>query len=88
MCEAEGYGREITPPICECEFTQSICLKLLLLELEVFSAHCPEFRNSMENGKLETASRPCLKQLEKQISQSFFSPLLQWNICSKELCLP
>lgn len=58
----------------------------IVIGVEVFFAPCPEFRNSMESGKLETASKPCLEQLEKQIPKNFFSPLLQWN--SKELCLP
>lgn len=60
----------------------------IVIGVEVFFAPCPEFRNYMESSKLETASKPCLKQLKKQILKSFFSPLLQWNTCSKELCLP
>lgn len=59
----------------------------IVIRGEVF-APCPEFRNSMESGKFETASKPCLKQLEKQIHKSFFSPLLQCSTCNKELCRP
>ena len=39
-------------------------------------------------SKLETTFTPCLEQLEKQISKRFFTPLLQQNAHSEELCLP
>lgn len=36
-------------------------------------------------GKLETTFTPCLEQLVKQIPNSFFTPLLQWNTHSRAL---
>lgn len=73
MCEAEGYSREITPLACEYEFIQRMS-EAIVIRGEVIFVPCPEFRNSMESGKLETASKPCLKRLEKQIHKFLFSP--------------